>query len=168
MGGESSVPEKPFLKTSCIHFSCSSLPNFASIVACSTSLQADITECSWCKCAINMGIGNEHHKKWFKACTAPESLPFEEAEYKLISNSPPATSNKLVQQSKKKKKKKKKKRWIPEQSHYWFKAQNRRAGNLKTWWICALCTRSFGKRGLLSGNLSSKYCKAPLHPCHRL
>jgi hypothetical protein len=52
----------------------------------------------------------------------------------------------------------------PEQLHYWFKAQNRRAGNLRTWWICALCTRSFGKRGLLSGNLSSKYCKvrAPL------
>jgi hypothetical protein len=65
-----------------------------------------------------MGIGNEHDKKWFKACTTPESLPFEEVEYKLISNSPPATSNKPVQQSTKKKKKKKKKRWIPEQSHY--------------------------------------------------
>jgi hypothetical protein len=36
----------------------------------------------------------------------------------------------------------------------------KRLGNLKTWWMCALCTRSLGRRGLLSGNFSSKYCKA--------
>ncbi len=55
-----------------------------------------------------------------------------------------------------------------EKMDYWtavkvFMTSNKRIGKINTWWICALCTRSFGRRGLLSGNLSSKYCKRP-HP----
>jgi len=150
-----SKPVKPFSMMSWAHLSRSLLPSFASIAVCSQMHRLTLVGLSDInvpnpanyvgqRMAMTRNGSNHLHTRirrfwagWILADIKYTACPIQQI-----------CSVRSLER----------RRW--RDSWLELSMSQKRLGNLKTWWMCALCTRSLGRRGLLSGNFSSKYCKA--------
>ncbi len=158
-----SKPVKPFSMMSWAHLSRSLLPSFASIAVCSQMHRLTLVGLSDInvpnpanyvgqRMAMTRNGSNHLHTRirrfwagWILADIKYTACPIQQI-----------CSVRSLER----------RRW--RDSWLELSMSQKRLGNLKTWWMCALCTRSLGRRGLLSGNFSSKYCKAfPPHLLHK-